>query len=180
MLPIQDPQLLFDSLTLTLILSSTSHPPRRNGRKRGKKWKGKNTAEPKRMSYDYNITTLIFFLLLELSLQDILKTVLNSFKNVWRKMTFKDKFSWHFFCCLWGVGAVSLLYWHTYSQAFRMTDRRKRQCSSDSSNPTLKGNKQDLWLREESLILWIKDQTRSWMSRRLATIQTKAFRLLTL
>lgn len=106
MLPIQVPQLLFDSLALTPILSSTSHAPRRNERKRGKKWKGRNTVEPRRMSYDYNITTLIFFLLLELSLKDILKIVLNSeFQKCLKKNDFQRQIQLaHFLLCLWEVG----------------------------------------------------------------------------
>lgn len=42
-----------------------------------------------------------------------------------------------FLLCLWGVAAVLLFYWHTYSQALRMTDKEKIQLSSDSRNPIL-------------------------------------------
>lgn len=36
-----------------------------------------------------------------------------------------------------GGGDISLFYQHTHSQAFKMMDKRKMQCSSDSSNPIL-------------------------------------------
>ena len=98
--------------------------------------KGKNTIQP-RISYDYNITTLPFFLLLKLSLEGILKTVLKGeFPKYLKKNNSQRQIHLAIFLlCLWRVGAVSLFYRHTYSQAFRMTDKEKRQLSSDSNNP---------------------------------------------
>lgn len=99
--------------------------------------KGENTVQSRRIFYDYNIITLLFFLLLKLSLEGILKTFL---KGECQKYLKKNNFQRQihlaiFLLCLWGVGAVSLFYQHTCRQAFRMTDKEKRQLSSDSSNP---------------------------------------------